>query len=81
MFALDIAISLVPSESGNLQLVQIKFPVFWQNLQIHCVFPDMHSTWKVLTNCVNVMVRVDLQRDEAMSQHFLAVTNLGGKAP
>ena len=26
--------------SGNLQLEQTKFPVFWQNFQIRCVFPD-----------------------------------------
>ena len=30
----------LPSESGNSQLVQTKFPVFWQNVQIQCVFPD-----------------------------------------
>ena len=30
----------LPSESGNLQLVHTKFPVFWQNVQIQCVFPD-----------------------------------------
>ena len=27
-------------ESGNLQREQTKFPVFWQNFQIPCVFPD-----------------------------------------
>ena len=26
--------------SGNLQLEQTKFPVFWQKFQIPCVFPD-----------------------------------------
>ena len=28
-----------PLESGNLQLEQTKFHVFWQNFQIPCVFP------------------------------------------
>ena len=32
--------NLLPLESGNLQLEQTKFPVFWQNFQILCVFPD-----------------------------------------
>ena len=31
---------ILPLESGNLQLEQTKFPVFWQNFQIPCVFPD-----------------------------------------
>ena len=31
---------LLPLESGNLQLEQTKFPVFWQNFQIPCVSPD-----------------------------------------
>ena len=31
---------LVALESGNLQLEQTKFPVFWQIFQIPCVFPD-----------------------------------------
>ena len=30
----------IPLESVDLQLQQTKFPVFWQNFQIHCVFPD-----------------------------------------
>ena len=31
---------LLPLKSGNLQLVQTKFPVFRENFQIPCVFPD-----------------------------------------
>ena len=31
---------MLPLESGNLRLDQTKFPVFWQNFQIPCVFPD-----------------------------------------
>ena len=32
-------------KSGNLQLEQPKFPVFWQNFQIPCVFPDREFLW------------------------------------
>ena len=39
IFASKIEISFT-LESGNLQLEQTKFPVFWQNFQIPCVFPD-----------------------------------------
>ena len=39
-FSGQISKYLLPLESGNLQLEQIKFPVFWQNFQIPCVFPD-----------------------------------------
>ena len=33
-------IQLLEKKSGNLQLEQTKFPVFWQNFQIPCVFHD-----------------------------------------
>ena len=36
-----------PIQSGNLQLEQTKFPVFWQNFQIPCVFPDREFFWPV----------------------------------
>ena len=39
-FSWQISKYLLPLESGNLQLEQTKFPVFWQNFQIPCVFPD-----------------------------------------
>ena len=39
-FLLQILKYLLPLESGNLQLEQTKFPVFWQIFQIPCVFPD-----------------------------------------
>ena len=39
-FSQPISKYLLPLESGNLQLEQTKFPVFWQNFQIPCVFPD-----------------------------------------
>ena len=39
IFTANIEISF-PLESGNLQLGQTKFPVFWQHFQIPCVFPD-----------------------------------------
>ena len=29
-------------ESGNLQLEQTKFPVFWQNFQIPCALPNKY---------------------------------------
>ena len=32
-------------ESGNSQLEQTKFPVFWQNFQIPYVFPDRELLW------------------------------------
>ena len=31
--------------SGKLQLEQTKFPVFWQNFQIPCLFPDRDFFW------------------------------------
>ena len=34
------AANILPLELGNLQLVQTKFPVFCQNFQIPCVFPN-----------------------------------------
>ena len=40
IFAANITISFTFRESWNLQLEQTKFPVFWQNFQIPCVFPD-----------------------------------------
>ena len=43
-FMANIAISCI-SESGDLQLEQQQFPVFWQNLQIPCVFPDRDVFW------------------------------------
>ena len=39
-FSRKISKYLLPLESGNLQLEQTKFPVFWQHFQIPCVFPD-----------------------------------------
>ena len=38
--SLQISKYLLPLESGNFQLEQTKFPMFWQNFQIPCVFPD-----------------------------------------
>ena len=42
LFQLQSQISkyLLPLESGDLQLEQTKFPVFWHNFKIPCVFPD-----------------------------------------
>ena len=39
-FSQQILKCILPLESGNLQLEQTKFPVFWQNFQIPYVFPD-----------------------------------------
>ena len=36
---------LLPLELGNLLPEQTKFPVFWQNFQIPCVFPDRDYFW------------------------------------
>ena len=36
----QILTHLLPLESGNLQHEQTKLPVFWQNFQIACVFPE-----------------------------------------
>ena len=38
---------LLPLESGNLQLEQTKFPVFWQNFQIPCVFLDREFSFTI----------------------------------
>ena len=39
-FSQQISQYHLPLGSGNLQLEQTQFPVFWQDFQIHCVFPD-----------------------------------------
>ena len=39
-FSQQISKYLSPLESGNLQIVQTKFPVFSKKFQIPCVFPD-----------------------------------------
>ena len=44
-FSLQILKYTLPLESGNLQLEQTKFPVFWQNFQIPYVFPDRELCW------------------------------------
>ena len=44
-FSHQISEYLLPLGSGNLQLEQTKFPVFWQIFQIPCVFPDRESFW------------------------------------
>ena len=44
-FSQQIPKYLLPLESGNLQLEQTEFPVFWQNVQIPCVFPDREFIW------------------------------------
>ena len=44
-FLLQILKYRLSLESGSLQLEQTKFPVFWQNFQIPCVFPDREFFW------------------------------------
>ena len=39
-YSLQIPKYLLLLESGNLRVEQTKFPVFWPNFQIPCVFPD-----------------------------------------
>ena len=44
-FLRQISKSLLPLESENLQLGKTKFPVFWENFQIPCVFPYRDFFW------------------------------------
>ena len=44
-FTANIAIFCI-LESENLQFEQAKSPVFWQNFQISCVFPDKEFFWQ-----------------------------------
>ena len=44
-FSRQISQYPLPLASGNLEVEQTKFPVFWQIFQIPCVFPDRELFW------------------------------------
>ena len=61
IFASKIEISFT-LESGNLQREQPKFPVFWQNFQIPCVFPVFFGPFSLFSLCSGDLVKVSVAR-------------------
>ena len=71
IFLWQISKYLLPLESGNLQLEQTKFPVFWQNFQITCVFPDRVFSFPCFLCAVGTLLLGAKHLGSLLTQHVL----------